>query len=52
MEKGDPSGNYDVTHSSAVYVFDAQGHARLLVTDTDAPDVIADDLRRIIDDHS
>lgn len=49
MEKANPDGSYDVTHSSAVYVFDAQGHARLLATDNDAPDVIAQDLRRVID---
>ena len=52
MEKRDPHGNYEVTHSSAVYVFDSQGHARLLATDHDKPDTIAQDLRRIIDDHS
>ncbi|TDY47733.1 protein SCO1/2 [Paraburkholderia rhizosphaerae] len=49
MEKRDPNGNYDVTHSSAVYIFDAQGHARLLATDQDTPDQIAQDLRRIIE---
>ena len=49
MEKRDPSGNYDVTHSSAVYVFDAEGRARLLATDSDTPDQIAQDLRRIIE---
>jgi protein SCO1/2 len=52
MEKRDPSGNYEVTHSSAVYVFDSQGHARLLATDRDTPDAIAEDLRRIIEDRS
>lgn len=52
MEKHDPKGNYEVTHSSAVYVFDKAGHARLLATDHDSPDVIAHDLRRIIDAHS
>jgi protein SCO1 len=52
MEKRDPSGNYEVTHSSAVYVFDPQGRARLLATDHDTPDAIAQDLRRIIDDRS
>jgi protein SCO1/2 len=52
MEKRDPNGNYEVTHSSAVYVFDQQGHARLLATDHDTPDAIAQDLRRIIDDRS
>lgn len=50
MEKRDPDGSYEVTHSSAVYVFDAQGHARLLATDSDTPDAIAHDLRRVIDD--
>jgi protein SCO1/2 len=52
MEKRDPNGGYEVTHSSAVYVFDAQGHARLLATDHDTPDAIAQDLRRIIDQRS
>ncbi|WP_324657883.1 SCO family protein [Burkholderia thailandensis] len=48
MEKRDPNGSYEVTHSSAVYVFDAQGRARLLATDQNSPDAIAADLRRII----
>ncbi|WGS48891.1 SCO family protein [Paraburkholderia sp. D15] len=52
MEKRDPNGNYEVTHSSAVYVFDPQGHARLLATDHDTPDAIAQDLRRIVDERS
>jgi protein SCO1 len=52
MEKRDPNGNYEVTHSSAVYIFDAQGHARLLATDQDTPDQIAQDLRRIIEARS
>ncbi|CAG4905845.1 SCO family protein [Paraburkholderia saeva] len=52
MEKREPKGNYEVTHSSAIYVFDAAGHARLLATDHDSPDVIAHDLRRIIDTRS
>jgi protein SCO1 len=49
MEKRDPNGEYEVTHSSAVYVFDAQGHARLLATDHDSVDAIAADLKRVID---
>jgi protein SCO1 len=49
MEKRDPDGSYEVTHSSAVYVFDAQGHARLLATDRDTPAAIAQDVRRVID---
>jgi len=49
MEKRDPSGGYEVTHSSAVYIFDANSRARLLATDRDSPDAIAADVRRIID---
>jgi protein SCO1/2 len=49
MEKRDPNGSYEVTHSSAVYVFDAAGRARLIATSGDSPDAIAHDLRRIID---
>lgn len=49
MEQRDPSGGYEVTHSSAVYIFDANGRARLLATDGDSPDAIATDVRRIID---
>jgi protein SCO1 len=49
MEKRDPSGAYEVTHSSAVYIFDAQGRARLLATDHDSIDAIATDLKRVID---
>jgi protein SCO1/2 len=49
MEKRDTHGEYAVTHSSAVYIFDAQGHARLLATDNDSVDAIAHDVRRVID---
>ncbi|WP_322105089.1 SCO family protein [Paraburkholderia sp. J41] len=48
MEKREPNGDYEVTHSSAVYIFDTQGRARLLATDRDTPDAIAHDLRRVI----
>lgn len=48
MERRDPSGAYEVTHSSAVYIFDRDGHARLLATDRDSIDAIAADLRRVI----
>jgi len=52
MEKRDPSGAYDVTHSSAVYIFDTHGHARLLATESDSIDTITHDLRRVIDSTS
>jgi len=48
MEKRDPNGAYEVTHSSAVYIFDRDGHARLLATDRDSIDAIVADLRRVI----
>jgi protein SCO1 len=48
MEKRDTNGAYEVTHSSAVYIFDAAGHARLLATDHDSIDAIANDLKRVI----
>ncbi len=40
MDKRDPDGAYEVTHSSAVYIFDRDGHARLLTTDHDSVDAI------------
>lgn len=49
MEKRDPNGSYEVTHSSAVYIFDRDGHARLLATSSATPEAIAHDLRRIIE---
>jgi protein SCO1 len=52
MEKRDPSGAYDVTHSSAVYIFDTHGHARLLATENDSIENITTDLRRVIDSPS
>jgi protein SCO1/2 len=48
MEKRDPTGGYEVTHSSAVYIFDSRGHARLLATDHDSIDAITQDLRRVV----
>lgn len=40
----DARGNYAVYHSSAVFVFDAEGRARLLVSDTETPAQVAEDL--------
>lgn len=36
-----------IVHSAAVYIFDAQGHARLLMTPDDAIDAVANDLRQL-----
>jgi protein SCO1/2 len=52
-----PSGAapYEVTHSAAVYVFDAQGQAQFLIAGLDTPNPdyagIADDLRDVILNH-
>lgn len=42
-------GGYEVNHSSAIYVFDGQGRARLLATPTDSIDAIAHDVRQLIE---
>ena len=47
-EKPDKYGNYEVDHSSAIFVFDRTGHARLLgLADTTAQQV-SSDLRRLL----
>ncbi|HEX4049659.1 MAG TPA: SCO family protein [Steroidobacteraceae bacterium] len=40
----DKQGNYDVYHSNAVFVFDVNGRARLLVPDSETPTQLAEDL--------
>lgn len=47
-EKPDVQGDYTVTHSSAIFIFDDDGDARLLVRSTDKANIIAQDLRRLI----
>jgi protein SCO1/2 len=47
-EKPDARGNYDVTHSSALFIFDANGKARLLATGSDKAAPITQDLRRLL----
>jgi protein SCO1/2 len=44
----DASGKYEVSHSSAVFVFDGQGEARLLLRDSDPIDAIVADADRVI----
>ncbi len=47
-EKPDRNGNYEVDHSSAVFVFDGRGRARLLVQTGAAAGAVATDLRRLL----
>ena len=42
-------GGYDVSHSSAIYVFDRQGNARILATPADAQDDLVHDLHLLLD---
>ncbi|HET7396025.1 MAG TPA: SCO family protein [Gammaproteobacteria bacterium] len=44
----DAQGNYTVYHSSAIFIFDKQGKARLLAGFGDKPDVVATDLKRLL----
>lgn len=43
------NGNYEVSHSSGVYVFDEEGHLRLLATSGTTPDAIAHDVKQLLD---
>jgi protein SCO1 len=46
--KPDAHGNYEVSHSSAIYIFDRQGEVRLLAGPTDTAPVITTDLERLL----
>jgi len=48
LGKPDAKGENAVYHSSAVFIFDRQGKARLLTSLSDKPDVIAIDLKRLL----
>jgi protein SCO1/2 len=47
-EAGKDDGDYDVSHSSGIYIFDAAGHARLLATSADPVDAIVHDLQALL----
>ncbi|MHB8347023.1 MAG: SCO family protein [Acidiferrobacterales bacterium] len=47
-EKPNAQGSYTVSHSSAVFIFDARGKARLLATNSDTAAAIGHDLRRLL----
>ena len=49
MESSDSKGNYDVMHAVVVFVFDAKGQARLLISDLDDSDAVLSDLKQLID---
>ncbi|MGH8278012.1 MAG: SCO family protein [Gammaproteobacteria bacterium] len=43
-----PTGNYEVDHSSLIYIFDRQGHARLLAGPADPLTHIEHDLKLLV----
>jgi protein SCO1/2 len=47
-EKADKAGNYEVDHSSAVFIFDRGGHARLLALSDNTSQQVASDLHRLL----
>jgi protein SCO1 len=47
-EKPDQYGNYEVDHSSAVFIFDGAGRARLLALSDNTARQVASDLRRLL----
>ncbi len=47
-EDPDESGNYEVSHSGAVYVFDRQGKARLLVRPDQSVEAIRSDIATLV----
>lgn len=46
---GDDAKIYDVTHSRGVFIFDKNGRARLLASDTEKVDVFTQDLRQLLE---
>lgn len=48
-EKPDANGNYEVTHSSAVFIFGRRGRARLLAQTGAPASVLARDLRQLLE---
>ncbi|HEY0198984.1 MAG TPA: SCO family protein [Rhodanobacter sp.] len=42
-------GNYEVSHSSAIYLFDGEGHARALMTPSASQDDLVHDLHLLLD---
>jgi protein SCO1 len=47
-EKPDKYGNYEVDHSSAIFIFDGSGRARLLGLTGDTSQQVASDLHRLL----
>ena len=49
MESSDAKGKYNIMHSAAVFAFDSQGRARLLISDLSDNAAVVADLQQLID---
>ena len=49
MESSDDKGDYNVMHSAAIFAFDAEGRARLLISDVKDSDAVVSDIKQLID---
>ena len=49
MESSDSKGTYNVMHSVIVFAFDADGRARLLISNLDDGDTVVADFKQLID---
>ncbi len=49
MESSDSKGQYNVMHSAAIFAFDANGRARLLISDVYDTESVVADLLQLID---
>ena len=47
-EPGSADGSYEVSHSSAIYLFDRDGNARVLATPSDSQDDLVHDLKLLL----
>ena len=48
MESSDDKGAYNVMHSAAVFGFDSNGQARLLISDVTDSDAVVSDLKNLV----
>lgn len=48
MESSDAKGAYNIMHSTAVFAFDSEGHARLLISDLSDNAAVVADLQQLI----
>ena len=48
MESSESKGQYNVMHSAAIFAFDSQGKARLLISDVHDAEAVLSDLKKLV----